>query len=76
MKLYVTFGQTHAHNVNGKTFDRDSVCEIECDNYDHGWHIASEAFDTKYFALYSQDEIKPKMEYFPRGIIPLGEYHV
>ena len=31
-KFYVTFGQVHTHSVNGKTFDKDSVAEIEAPN--------------------------------------------
>ncbi len=36
MKLFITFGQDHAHEINGVTFDRNCVGVITCDNYSHG----------------------------------------
>jgi hypothetical protein len=32
MKTYVTFGQDHAHAVNGKTFDKDCVAIIHSEH--------------------------------------------
>lgn len=31
-KFYFTFGQNHAHSVEGKTFDKDCVVEIEAES--------------------------------------------
>lgn len=31
MKTFVTFGQTHVHSINGKTFDKDCVAVVSGD---------------------------------------------
>ena len=66
MNIYITFGQVHAHHVNGKTFDKDSVAVIECDTHADGRKKAFAYFGEKFFTSY---ESLPDMEYFPRGLI-------
>jgi hypothetical protein len=63
---YFTFGQSHAHRVNGKTFDCDSVVKITSEDprqtmWDH--------FGAKWAMQY--DDVPPNMHYYPRGIIEL-----
>lgn len=69
MKIYITFGQVHTHRVNGITFDRDVVAEIECDNHEHGRDIAFELFDGEFMTSYDEEQIKENLHYFPRGIM-------
>ena len=69
MKLYITFGQAHAHSVNNKTFDKDSVAAIECDSYEHGRDTAFELFGDKFAFSHTEKEIIDKLHYFPRGIM-------
>lgn len=70
MKTYVTFGQTHVHNVNGKTFDKDCVAVIECKDEQEGRNLAFDYFGPMFFTTYSEDKFDPRnMEYFPRGFI-------
>lgn len=72
--ILVTFGQAHAHRVNGKTFDKDSVARIKCESHVQGRKRAFELFDGKFFTTYNEtgegalsaDDIT---RYFPRGII-------
>ena len=42
MYLLVTFGQSHVHRINSKTFDRDCVGVIQCDNEEDGRKILFE----------------------------------
>jgi hypothetical protein len=72
MKVYITFGQVHVHSVNGKTFDKDSVAVIECDNYSEGRAKAFEYFKGIFHNCYDEKEVEKMerfIEYFPRGYI-------
>ena len=63
-KYYFTFGQTHVHSINGKTFDKDCVVEIEADGSDKARTKMFEVFGPKWAMQY--DEL-PNMEFYPRG---------
>jgi hypothetical protein len=67
-KHYFTFGQNHAHSVSGRTFDKDSVVEIEAADPDAARKIMFDTFGQKWSFQYPEP---PDMKYFPRGIIPL-----
>lgn len=69
MKTYVTFGQDHIHNVNGKIFDKDCVAAIECNNAAEGRKRAFELFGAKFCFEYPEEHFNLNMKYFPRGII-------
>ncbi len=71
MKMYISFGQDHAHRVNNKTFDCDSICEIKCADHADGRKKAFEAFGPEFMTDYPESKINEIMQYFPRGIIPL-----
>ena len=66
--LYVTFGQTHAHAVNGKTFDKDCVCLVKAMSLDRCYEVIKEAFGQKYAMSYTS---MPDLSYYPRGVIKL-----
>ena len=72
MKTYVTFGQIHAHSVNGKTFDKDCVAVIESDDAESGRARAVELFGLKFFTTYFDKA--PDMTYFPRGLISVDRW--
>ena len=55
MKVCITFGQIHVHSVNGKTFDKDCVAVIECEDYTDGRNKAFEYFDDKFHMCYGKD---------------------
>lgn len=67
MTTYVTFGQVHAHRINGKTFDKDCVAVIESDTAAEGRSKAFELFGRKFCFEYFNE--LPEMKYFPRGLI-------
>ena len=72
MKTYITFGQSHAHAVNGKTFDKDCVAVIEAESAEAGRNVAFETFGDKFCFSYAEPDFKPDMmKYFPRGLIEL-----
>lgn len=72
-KTYVTFGQDHAHAVNGKTFDKDCVAIIKCENRNDGRAKAFEYFDIKFCFEYHEDEFQMEsMKYFPRGLMEVN----
>ena len=66
-KYYITFGQIHAHSVDGKTFDKDCVAGIKAKDKNEAHDRAMKIFDGKFHNV--NDE--PHLEYYPRGIINL-----
>ena len=64
-KTYITFGQVHVHSINGKTFDKDCVAEVDLPEKE-----AREIFHPKFCFSYT-DLSKLDMSFFPRGIIQL-----
>ncbi len=71
MVMYVTFGQTHVHSINGKTFDKDCVAKIYCNDYSHGRELAFEFFDGKFCNTYTNPK-DAHFEYYPRGLIEVN----
>ena len=69
MKIYITFGQIHVHSVNGVTFDKDCVAEIEAEDYQKGREIAHSLFKGEFATSYTKEQIEEQLHYFPRGII-------
>lgn len=71
-KFYVTFGQVHTHSVNGKTFDKDCVAEIQAENEAKARDKTFDSFGNKWHQCINEEEkTEAFMEFFPRGIIPL-----
>lgn len=68
MKYYFTFGQTHVHKINGITFDKDCVVEIEASDPNVARNKIFFLFRRKWSMIY---EDPPNMDYFPRGIIKI-----
>ncbi len=67
MTTYVTFGQSHTHSLNGKTFDKDCVAVIKSESRAEGRRKAFEYFGYKFcFECFEQI---PNLKYFPRGLI-------
>ena len=59
---WFTFGQSHAHALEGITLDKDIVLEIHAEN---PRQVMFELFGKKWAHEYDH---KPDMGYFPRGI--------
>ena len=66
-KHYFTFGQSHAHAVNGKTFDKDCVVEIEAED---PRSVMVEHFGQKWAFEYNRLE-DITLAYYPRGVMKL-----
>ena len=67
-KYYGTFGQIHTHSVDGITFDKDCVVEIEAENYEEARKYMFAVFGQTWCFLYKE---KPDMGFFPRGIFKI-----
>jgi len=68
-KYYITFGQNHAHSVNGKTFDKDCVAEIKAETSWEAHKQAMDIFDKKFHNCHEESELERVIQYYPRGII-------
>jgi hypothetical protein len=70
MKTYFTFGQSHAHSVDGFTYDKDVVVEIEAPTAGDAREIMLNTFGIVWSNQYSEC---PDLSYFPRGVKKLNE---
>lgn len=70
-KFYITFGQIHVHSVNGKTFDKDCLAEIEADTRGQAHARAMDVFEGTFHQCLEEKELHDVLHYFPRGIIKL-----
>lgn len=70
MKIYVTFGQVHRHEIDDKVFDKDCVAVIECKDHNEGRDIAFKTFGPQFCFTYTVDRIDDNfMKHFPRGLL-------
>ena len=67
-KYYFTFGQVHSHVLNGKTFDKDCVVEIEAKDNGKARKKMFDYFGSEWSMNYQK---KPDMSFFSRGIIKI-----
>ena len=65
MKRYVTFGQDHRHEIDGKIFDKDCVAVVT-GTRDDVFRIFGSKFSLEYPEDYWDEG---KLSYFPRGYI-------
>ena len=70
-KFYITFGQVHVHSVNGKTFDKDSLCEIEATSKREAHELAMDVFGGVFHQCKNEEELESLLPYYPRGVIKL-----
>ena len=70
-KFYITFGQVHVHSVNGKTFDKDSLCENEAESNREAHDRAMDVFNGVFHHCKGEDQLEKLLPYYPRGIIKL-----
>lgn len=68
-KYYVSFGQVHVHSVNGKTFDKDCLAEMQAYSYGEAREKAFEIFKGIFHNVYEEKDLEGTIQYFPRGII-------
>jgi len=66
-KYYISFGQVHVHSVNGKTFNKDCLAEIEAKDRREAHDKAMKIFKGVFHNVYET----PNLTYFPRGIIKI-----
>ena len=73
-KYLVSFGQSHTHRINGKTFDCDTLMELEDKDYESAYQHAFDLTEGKFGTLYENEKRNdPKfISLFPKGIIPLN----
>ncbi len=70
MNIYVTFGQVHAHRVNGKTLDCDCVAILKSESVDAGRAMAFELFGPKFSFVYSEEDWDHSdMQFYPNGYV-------
>lgn len=69
-KYYFTFGQAHVHSVNGKTFDKDCVVEIEAEDAMKAREIMLETFGQVWAFQYDSLEAVD-MSFYKRGIMKI-----
>lgn len=65
---WFSFGQSHAHRVDGKTFDCDCLVEITADD---PREVMFETFGVKWSMEYDEERKNESLHYYKRGVIKL-----
>ncbi len=75
-RIYITFGQSHTHRVNGKTFDCDCVAIFNASGEKEGRDLAWEYFGSAWCTSYTEEQFKKHdlAEYFSRGEIEVEQW--
>jgi hypothetical protein len=80
VKVRITFGQEHRHEVDGLVFDKDSIAVVHVRDFKHARKAAFELFGPKFFTAYTEgpDGLRPwkpdDIRWFPRGEIEVPGY--
>lgn len=72
-RFYLTFGQAHVHQVNGRTWDHDVICAIEAPDMAAARATAFATFRSKWAFLYTEEDLQRIVEYYPNGVQPLEQ---
>lgn len=74
MKTYVTFGQIHYHEINGKVLDKNCVAVLNCNSAEHGRALAQELFNNKFCFEYPDYYFDhDSMKFYPRGFVEVTD---
>lgn len=71
-KHYVTLGQIHIHNIDGKIIDKDTVVRFDASSAEEGRERAVRLFGTRFSTDYHDKDWKEsKMKFFPKGYVDI-----
>ena len=69
MKFYISFGQAHAHRIDGFTYDCDSLMLVEAPGELAARLGVNKLINGKWSGLYQESDLQDVIKYFPRGVI-------
>lgn len=69
MKFYISFGQAHAHSINGQTFDKDSLMLVHADNEINARLYVNSITGRRWSSIYRFEELAEMLPYYPRGVV-------
>jgi hypothetical protein len=69
VRFYISFGQVHAHSIDGKTYDKDSLMLIEAPGELVARVGVNQITGGKWCGIYSETQLPEMLHYFPRGVI-------
>ena len=69
MKFYISFGQTHAHRIDGRTYDCDSLMLVEAPGELVARIGLNQLLAGKWCGLYQEAELPDMLRYYRRGVI-------
>lgn len=72
-KYYITFGQVHTHSVNGKTFDKDCIAEIQAETGIEAHEKAMKIFNSVFHQCLPESKLNEALPCYPRGIIKVDK---
>jgi len=71
MKTFVSFGQDHVHEIDGKRFDARCIAVIHHNESHEGRQIAHDLFGVKFCTTYEEGYFTPEKmaRWYSRGFI-------
>lgn len=68
-RFYITFGQAHVHSIAGRTYDKDCLAVMYCQDKKEAHDVAMELFNARFHEVHTEKDLPDIIEYFPRGVI-------
>jgi hypothetical protein len=69
MKFYISFGQAHAHRINNRTFDCDSLLLVEAPDEISARIGMNTEISNRWCGIYKEEDLVEMIGYYPRGIL-------
>ena len=73
MKLYVSFGPKHHHEIQGRTYNAHTVAAIECEDWLDGRMKAFAAFGPRFCTTYNEEALPNILRNCSGGVVPVPE---
>ncbi len=65
---YITFGQSHTHELNGMLLCKDRVLSVQAEDSEDAHKIARDLFGDDYASVYTS---LPNMSFYPKGMVAI-----
>ena len=69
MNFYISFGQAHAHRINNRTYDCDSLMLVQADDEIAARLHVHKLTGGRWCGTYKAEDLPTVLGFFPRGVI-------
>ena len=73
MNFYISFGQAHAHRINNRTYDCDSLMLVQAETEIAARLHVRMLTGGLWSGTYKAEDLPDVLRYFPRGVINVDD---